>query len=179
MSNYNNLNRTGSREDKGRKYVSMGEMVIGNNPDLLMIVGLGSCIALCLYDGDAKVGGMAHIMLPELKSKSKSKKELDERESRSCKYADRAVSNLLREILESGAKKWRIAAKIAGGASLFPELDTLRIGEKNEFAIKKALEEERIKLLAEDTGGNYGRTVTLNTCTGELMVKTKNGIKAI
>lgn len=72
-----------------------------------------------------------------------------------------------------------MVAKIAGGASMFAAMDTLQIGEKNTEVVKKALKDEGIRLVAEDTGGNCGRTITLDTRTGELSVKTKDTITII
>ncbi|MHC1600018.1 MAG: chemotaxis protein CheD [Candidatus Methanospirareceae archaeon] len=158
-------------EDKGgRYYAGIGEMKVAHNPSLLIIMGLGSCIGLALHDRYVKVGGIAHIMLPE--SKGVTVKGC-------CKYADTAVPLLLKEMLRHKAKKERIVAKIAGGASMFSAMDTLRIGTRNAEVVKEALKNEGIRLVAEDTGGTCGRTITLDTCTGDLRVKTKDGIKSI
>ncbi|MHC1610228.1 MAG: chemotaxis protein CheD [Candidatus Methanospirareceae archaeon] len=156
--------------DVERYYVGMGEMKVAHNPCLLIITGLGSCIGLALHDRYAKVGGMAHIMLPDSKGVTVEG---------CCKYADTAVPSLLKEMSQDNARKDRIVAKVAGGASIFSAMDTMRIGEKNATAVKEALKREGIKLVAEDTGGNYARTVTLDTCTGELIVKTKDWIRSI
>jgi chemotaxis protein CheD len=82
-------------------------------------------------------------------------------------------------MLRCDGKRERIVAKIAGGASMFPTMDTLQIGEKNAEVVKKALKTERIRLMAEDIGGKCGRTVTLDTRTGDLSVKTKDEIRVI
>ena len=96
-----------------------------------------------------------------------------------CKFADRAVPVLLKGMLQHKARKERIVAKIAGGASMFSAMDTLQIGERNAIVVKEALKKERIRLVAEDTGGKYARSVTLDTCSGEFSVKTKDGVKRI
>ncbi len=152
-----------------KQYAGIGEMKIAHNPGLLMVMGIGSCIALALYDKYVKVGGMAHIMLPDSRGGRKAKK--------SCKFADEAVLILLEEMLRHDAKKMQIVAKIAGGASMFSVMDTLQIGEKNAAVVKEMLIEEGIKLVAEDVGGNYARSVILDTCTGEFTVKAKGGVK--
>ncbi len=154
-----------------KQYAGIGEMKIAHNPGLLIVMGIGSCIALALYDGYVKVGGIAHIMLPDSRGGRRTKK--------SCKFADVAVLILLEEMLRHDAKKKQIVAKIAGGASMFSVMDTLQIGEKNAIVVKEALKEEGIKLVAEDIGGNYARSVILDTCTGELTVKAKGGVKSI
>ncbi|MHC1635333.1 MAG: chemotaxis protein CheD [Candidatus Methanospirareceae archaeon] len=155
------------REEKRKKYVGIGEIKVAHNPDLLIIPGLGSCVALALYDKVAKIGGMAHIMLPRSWG-----------EARSSKFADVAVPMLLKEMERCRADRRRIVAKIAGGASLFPEINN-KIGESNIKAVKELLRREGIKLVAEDTGGDHGRTVVLDTCTGEMRVKTKTGIRSL
>ncbi|MBN1762561.1 MAG: chemotaxis protein CheD [Methanomicrobia archaeon] len=156
--------------DKGeRYYAGIGEMKVAHNPSALIIMGLGSCIGLTFHDKYARVGGIAHIMLPDSKGST----------VKSCKYADLAIPLLLNEMLKHDARKGRIVAKIAGGASMFAAMDTLQIGKKNTEIVKKALKDEGIRLVAEDTGGTCGRTITLDTHTGDLSVKTKDTIKKI
>jgi chemotaxis protein CheD len=160
-----------SENEAERYYAGIGETHVAHNPHQLIIMGLGSCIGLALYDRHARVGGIAHIMLPDGKG--------DGNAGKCCKFADRAVPVLLKEMLRWNAKKERIVAKMAGGASMFSAMDTLRIGERNTEVVKEALKKERIRLVAEDTGRNCARTVTLDTCTGEFSVKTKDGVKRI
>lgn len=160
-----------SEGEVGRYYAGIGEMQVAHNPHQLIIMGLGSCIGLALYDRHARVGGIAHIMLPDGKG--------DGNMGKCCKFADRAVPVLLKEMLRWNAKKERIVAKIAGGASMFSAMDTLRIGERNTEVVMGALKKERIRLVAEDIGRNCARTVTLDTCSGEFSVKTKDGVKRI
>jgi len=155
-----------------RYYAGIGEMRVAHNPHQLIIMGLGSCIGLALYDSHARVGGIAHIMLPDGKCD-------DSNTGKCCKFANRAVPVLLNEMLKHKARKEWIVAKIAGGASVFSTIDMLQIGKKNTIVVKESLKKEGIKLVAEDTGGNCARTVTLNTCNGEFIVKTKEGVKRI
>jgi len=154
-----------------RLYAGIGEMKVAHNPHQLIIMGLGSCIGLALYDKSAKVGGIAHIMLPEGKDGGNTGK--------CCKFADKAIPVLLKEMLRYKAKKERIVAKMAGGASMFSAMDSLQIGDRNSMVVKEELKKAGIRLAGEDIGGNYGRTVTLDTCTGVFSVKTKDGIKII
>ena len=157
-------------ENEKRYYAGIGEMKVAHNPHQLIIMGLGSCIGLTFYDRFAKVGGIAHIMLPEGNNGDSEK---------SCKFASRAIPVLLKEMLLYKAKKERIVAKIAGGASMFAAMDTLKIGERNAAVVKEELKKVGIKLVAEDTGKKCARTVTLDTRTGEFSVKTKDGVKKI
>ncbi|MBA7517138.1 Chemoreceptor glutamine deamidase CheD [subsurface metagenome] len=160
-----------SEDEVERYYAGIGEMKVAHNPHQLIIMGLGSCIGLALYDRPAKVGGIAHIMLPEGKDGSNTGK--------CCKFADIAVPVLVKEMLRHKTAKERIVAKMAGGASMFSAMDSLQIGDRNAIVVKEELKKAGIMLAGEDTGGNYGRTVTLDTCTGVFSVKTKDGIKSI
>lgn len=163
----NGQQNSGQMEE--RLYAGIGEMHVAHNPHQLIIMGLGSCIGLSLYDRIAKVGGVAHIMLPEGNTGNPDK---------NCKFANRAVPALLKEMLRNNAKKERIVAKIAGGASMFTAMDTLKIGERNTAVVKDELKKAGIMLVAEDTGKRCARTVTLDTCTGKFNVKTKDGVTA-
>jgi chemotaxis protein CheD len=157
-------------ENEGKRYYAgIGELKVAHNPSQLIIMGLGSCIGLTFHDRFVKVGGIAHIMLPD----SNGTKE------KTCKYADTAVPLLLKEMVRHNAKKEQIVAKIAGGATMFPAMDTLQIGKRNTGVVKEALKKERIRLIAEDTGGSSGRTITLDIHTGKLHVKNKNEVKTI
>jgi chemotaxis protein CheD len=157
-------------ENEGKRYYAgIGEMKVAHNPSLLIIMGLGSCIGLTLHDRYAKVGGIAHIMLPDSRGIV----------GKTCKYADTAVPLLLKEMVRHKAKKEQTIAKIAGGATLFSGMDTLQIGKRNADVVKEALKKEGIRLIAEDTGGSSGRTITFDVHTGKLHVKTKDEVKTI
>ena len=103
--------------------------------------------------------------------------------SNTAKFADTGIELLLKKMLELGANKRSIVAKIAGGAQMFSfnsTNDILKIGERNVKATKEKLKELNIPILAEDTGGNYGRTIELNSEDGSLLIKTiGHGIKTI
>ena len=92
-----------------------------------------------------------------------------------AKFGDTGIRELLRLILEAGATKRKLVAKIAGGASMF-EMSGLSsigsVGERNAEAAKQLLKELQIPLIAEDTGLNYGRTVELNCENGDFLIKS-------
>ena len=147
--------------------VGMADYKVGRNPDSLISYGLGSCVGIALYDPLSKIGGLAHIMLP------------DSTQARSAenpaKFADTALPLMLDEIIRMGALKSRITAKIAGGAQMFTfanATDVMRVGERNVEAVKQVLRRLDIRNIAEDTGGNYGRTVELKLDTGGYRIKT-------
>jgi chemotaxis protein CheD len=145
----------------------MADYKVGRNPDSLISYGLGSCVGIALFDPAAKVGGLAHIMLPD-STQARSADNL-------AKFADTALPVMLNEIIKMGALKSRITAKIAGGSQMFTftnTTDIMRVGERNAEAVRSVLKKLEIRVIAEDTGGNYGRTVELKLDTGVFRVKT-------
>jgi chemotaxis protein CheD len=147
--------------------VGMADYKVGRSPASLISYGLGSCVGIALFDSVAKVGGLAHIMLPD-STQARSAENV-------AKFADTALPAMLNEIIKLGASKSRITAKIAGGAQMFTftnATDIMRVGERNAEAVRLILKKLDIRLLAEDTGGNYGRTVELKMDTGIFRVKT-------
>lgn len=155
--------------------VGMADLNTATEPDTLITLGLGSCIGIALYDPVSKVGGLAHIMLPD-STQIKNNSNL-------AKFADTAITALIEQMTEIGARQSRLVAKLAGGAQMFDfkqTSDVMRIGYRNDIASRQILEELNIPIVASDTGENYGRTVELHTSTGKLAVKTINfGIKEI
>ena len=147
--------------------VGMADLNICKSPDIITTLGLGSCIGIAVFDPSSKVGGLAHIMLPD-STKIKNNSNI-------AKFADTGIEELIRRVTEAGASKTRLVAKIAGGAKMFAVSglsDVGNIGARNAEASKAKLKELGIPLLAEDTGLNYGRTVELHCETGEFYVKS-------
>ncbi|MEG6585906.1 chemotaxis protein CheD [Dendrosporobacter sp. 1207_IL3150] len=147
--------------------VGMADYKVGRYPANLISYGLGSCVGIALYDPFTKIGGLAHIMLP------------DSTQARSAenpaKFADTALPLMLSDMLKLGASKNRITAKIAGGSQMFTfanATDIMRVGERNSEAVRSMLKKIDIKIIADDTGGNYGRTVELKLENGIYKVKT-------
>ena len=92
-----------------------------------------------------------------------------------AKFANTALPLMLDEMIKIGALKSRITAKIAGGAQMFTfanATDVMRVGERNAEAVRTLLRNMDIRVIADDTGGNYGRTVELKLDTGIYRVKT-------
>ncbi|MEN6348062.1 MAG: chemotaxis protein CheD [Syntrophomonas sp.] len=147
--------------------VGMADFKLAKAPDKLMTAGLGSCIGICLFDKAIKLGSLTHIMLP---SSSQAKNPQN-----SAKFADTGTEIALQEMLKNGAVFSRLLAKIAGGAQMFKfagESDIMKIGERNAIAVEEALAKHKIKIVAQDTGGNYGRTITFDPDSGDLLVRT-------
>ena len=155
--------------------VGMADLSIAKEPDILTTLGLGSCVGIALYDPSTKIGGLAHIMLPD-------SKQIKNNENK-AKFADTAIQVLLDAMIKEGARRNRIVAKIAGGAHMFEFKnmdDMMRIGTRNVSAVIQILSEAHIPIIAQDVGENYGRTIELHTLTGVLRVKTiGHGIREI
>jgi chemotaxis protein CheD len=150
----------------GKKIIGIAEMYADKAPTVIVTLGLGSCVGVTVYDPNSKVGGMVHIMLPDSNGDPKGKP---------AKYADTAVPLLLKEVLKLGANKSNLVAKVAGGAQMlkFSRSNTANsIGTRNAEEAVKALKKANIRIVAHDTGGNYGRTIELDLETGKLLVKT-------
>ena len=146
--------------------VGMADLNICKSPDIITTLGLGSCIGIALYDPTTKLGGLAHIMLPD-STRIRNNSNI-------AKFADTGIVELVRQMEALGVPRRRLVAKIAGGAKMFEVSGTTsvgNIGEKNAIASKKALQELGIPILAEDTGLNYGRTVELNCSNGDYIIK--------
>jgi len=129
--------------------VRMGELKISGSPDFLGCTGLGSCFGLILYDAKKKMGGLAHIILPEAGRNGNSPDKLG-------KYADTAIPKLIEDLCQGGAKPNRLWAKITGGAHMFSfdtDNDIGRIGERNTEKVREILKEKKISFKGIDCGG--------------------------
>ncbi len=147
--------------------VGMADLNVCKSPDIITTLGLGSCIGIAVYDPVTKIGGLAHIMLPD---STQIRNNLNK-----AKFADTGIEELIKRVTASGASKARLKAKIAGGAKMFEVSglsDVGNIGARNAEASKAKLRELGIPLIAEDTGLNYGRTVELHCETGEFYIKS-------
>lgn len=147
--------------------VGMADLNVCKSPDIIITLGLGSCVGVALYDPTTKIGGLAHVMLPDSTQIRNN--------SNIAKFADTGIEELVRRVTEAGAKRSQLKAKIAGGAKMFAVSglsDVGNIGERNAVSAKQKLKELGIPLIAEDTGLNYGRTVELHCETGEFHIKS-------
>lgn len=131
--------------------VGMADLNICKSPDTITTLGLGSCIGIAIWDPVTKIGGLAHIMLPD-STKIRNNSNI-------AKFADTGIEELVKRMVRAGASKPRMVAKIAGGAKMFEVSGSDgigSIGQKNALASKQKLKELGIRLVAEDTGLNYG-----------------------
>ena len=146
--------------------VGMADLKTGKAPNTITTLGLGSCIGIALWDSTTKIGGLAHIMLPD-STRIRNNSNI-------AKFADTGITELVRQMEKMGVSRRHMVAKIAGGARMFEvsgKTSVGNIGEKNALASKAKLKELGIRLVAEDTGLNYGRTVELDCNTGDYIIK--------
>lgn len=146
--------------------VGMADLKICKSPDGLTTLGLGSCVGVAVRDPGTKIGGLAHVMLPDSTSISQNGNKM--------KFADTGIELLVEELVKAGANRRRLVAKIAGGAQMFAfqnKEDLVQVGKRNVEATKKKLSELKIPILAEDTGLNFGRTVIFYPETGDFVIR--------
>ena len=146
--------------------VGMADLKTGKAPNTITTLGLGSCIGIALWDSTTKIGGLAHIMLP-YSTRIRNNSNV-------AKFADTGITELVRQMEKMGVSRRHMVAKIAGGARMFEvsgKTSVGNIGEKNALASKAKLRELGIRLVAEDTGLNYGRTVELDCNNGDYIIK--------
>ena len=146
--------------------VGMADLKTCVSPDGVTTLGLGSCVGIALRDPVTKVGGLAHIMLPDSKAIRNANQNI-------AKFADTGIEELVIQMEKLGAKRNRIVAKIAGGAAMFQanRSDVVQVGRRNVEATEAKLQQLNIPILAKDTGENYGRTVTFFPETGDFHIR--------
>ncbi|HEX6749654.1 MAG TPA: chemotaxis protein CheD [Longimicrobium sp.] len=148
-------------------FVKVAHHAVGGAGDVLVTLGLGSCVAILLHDRMAKVGGLAHVLLPE--------PALARDRHNSAKFATTAVPMLIDELGGMGARNGRIEARLVGGASMFTSLmvpGSLNMGERNIRAAREALRRAGIPLLGEAVGGDFGRSVRFSVAEGRTVVSS-------
>ena len=144
--------------------VGIADLKIAKSPDVLRTI-LGSCVGICLFDPESKVIGLSHIMLAEKNTI----------EGNPMKYADTAIPLLIDAMVNAGAVRNKITAKIVGGATMFKMADNSmmsEIGRSNVRKVKEVLAALSIAILAEDTGGDFGRTIDFFSEGGSVKIKS-------
>lgn len=147
--------------------VGMADLKTCVSPNGITTLGLGSCVGIAIRDPVNKIGGLAHVMLPDSKSIKGSQTNI-------AKFADTGIAELVKQMEKLGAQRSRMVAKIAGGANMFNFHGTSsfgQVGDRNVEATKAKLSELRIPILAEDTGKNFGRTVIFYPETGDYIIR--------
>ena len=148
--------------------VGMADLKACVSPNGITTLGLGSCVGIAVRDPVNKIGGLAHIMLPDSKAIRNGQQNI-------AKFADTGIEELVRQMEKLGAKRSRMVAKIAGGATMFVfqgnGSNIGQVGDRNVEAVKSKLKELKIPILAQDTGENYGRTVVFYPENGDFHIR--------
>ncbi|NDY91523.1 chemoreceptor glutamine deamidase CheD [Ideonella livida] len=129
-----------------------------DNEDIAVMTTLGSCIAACLWDRQAKVGGMNHFMLPEGSGDS-------------GRYGSYAMELLINEMMKRGASRLTLEAKVFGGGAVISGMNTINVGERNTKFVMDFLNTERIPVVSKDVLDIYPRKVCFLPSSGKAMVK--------
>jgi chemotaxis protein CheD len=157
------------------RVVFIGDIVVSDAADdVLVAYGLGSCVAVCLYDPVARVGGMMHALLPTAPRGGRASEQL-------AKFVDRGVPLLVEAVTAAGGLRSRLITSLCGGAQLLtaynPQSEIglngrFHTGKLNVLAAEAALGIAGLQIRARSTGGRAGRTVRLYVGDGRITVKT-------
>jgi len=148
--------------------IHIGGLYATGNPVVIETV-LGSCVAACLYDPASRIGGMNHILLP---GKPDIKHFND-----NARYGVNAMELLINRIMELGACRQRIVAKVFGGSHLFPSIpEENGTGKKNITFVMEFLKREKIKVISKNTGGHDSRRIYFHVDTGHVFLKRINSV---
>lgn len=148
--------------------VGISDIKITRFPNKLRTAGLGSCVGIVLFDPLHKVAGMIHSMLPDHRIAHQTTLQYP------GKYVNTGIPNLVQEFQKMGITPSRLQAKFAGGAEMFKlsEQSISRIGYRNVVETQRMLADLKIPILAEETGGHFGRTIEFDTATHQLHIRT-------
>lgn len=149
--------------------VRVADLNVATGEQVLVTYGLGSCVAILLYDPQRHLAAMAHIMLPSL--------SLARHADRPGKTPHTAVPELVTRLVELGADRKRITGRLVGGASLFASLTppgSIQMGERNVVACREVLNQQGIPLVSEQVGGESGRSVWLYANDGRAIIRSAN-----
>ncbi|PYP76361.1 MAG: chemotaxis protein CheD [Gemmatimonadetes bacterium] len=148
--------------------VKVADYAVRRGDDIIATIGLGSCVAIALYDKQTRTGGLAHILLPSV--------SMSRETSNPAKFPETIIPIMLAEMRALGVTSTaHIRAKIAGGASMFGQLVNgtgINVGERNIVATREALAVAKIPIVAEDTGLDYGRSVYFHLTDGRIEVRS-------
>ncbi|MBE2315335.1 chemotaxis protein CheD [Solirubrobacter sp. CPCC 204708] len=152
--------------------VRMGELAASAVAgDVLVSLGLGSCIGLALLDRRAGVAGLAHVVLPASGGNAAPG---------SWKFADLAVPELIDRVVKFGARRPMLEAVLVGGASMFSvSKSSLEVGQRNEAAVRELLRAARINVIATETGGSRGRTIRVYVGSHKVTVREAGGVEKV
>jgi chemotaxis protein CheD len=147
--------------------VKVADWAAQQGDDVIVTLGLGSCVAIMLHDPAARAGAMAHVLLPS--------RSLAHDTTNPAKFPESAVPLLVERLRALGAEPRRLVAKLAGGASMFSQLmtpGTIQMGERNIVAARNALRTASIPIAREAVGGERGRSVRFYVNDGRVEIRS-------
>ena len=160
----------------GSIVIGISDMNIAKGGNSIITYALGSCVGVALYDDTRQIAGLAHVLMP-------SSQDIHDTNINIMKYVDTAIPELVKRMERAGSPLYSLVAKLAGGAQMFSMSGAshqFNIGERNVAMAKDVLQKLRIKLVSQDVGANYGRTVEIFADTGIYRIKAiSRGIKDI
>lgn len=146
--------------------VGIGDVKFGTHPMILETRGLGSCVGVTMYDPTKKIGGLAHIMLP---NSNPSETITD---TTKLRYANYALPFMVGKMILMGCFKENIVGKLVGGASMFKRNSpTLDIGKKNIEAVRKFFHENSLSIVSQHVEGVVGRSLFFDLNNGKVFIK--------
>ncbi|HUT09790.1 MAG TPA: chemotaxis protein CheD [Thermoguttaceae bacterium] len=148
--------------------VKMAGIDFAKGPEALETL-LGSCVGVAVWDRRSKLGGLAHVVLPQSRGDT----------NLPGKFADTAVAELKRQLLSRGASPSTLTAKIAGGATMFGQRTERDVGEKNYQAVLEQLRRHGIRVVAEHIGGGKGRMIRFSLADGTVEVSIARQVVAM
>ena len=143
---------------QGNYILEPGFIFVAIRPIVISTV-LGSCVSVCLYDRERKIGGMNHFQLPHIRERHKA----------TARYGNVATSALIRMMIDDGSNLEHLEAQIFGGA-YNPRISPNDVGSENIMAARKILEKKRVRVVSEDVGGERGRKIVFDTNKNEIAV---------
>lgn len=147
--------------DNNSHYLLPGNLFV-HCEERLVITVLGSCVSVCLWDSKNKIGGINHYMLPFWNGEGLA----------SPRFGNIAIMKLIEKMLELGADRRHLQAKVFGGGDMLKATSVfMNIGLRNIELAQDILGDEKISIISADTGGKYGRKLLFNTRSGVVLVK--------
>jgi chemotaxis protein CheD len=153
----------------GEVVVGIADFAVAGGDAVLVTAGLGSCVAVVLHDATTGIAGLAHILLPSAGRGPPS--------IHPARYADSGIPLLVDEMRRRGARGDRIVARLAGGARMFTALlsSGINMGQRNVDATRSVLYRVGIPIVAQDVGGEHGRSVRVVAATGVMTIHSLVG----
>ena len=153
--------------------VGLGECAISRDPDdVLVAYGLGSCLGISMVDPSIHLAGLLHAVLPQIGTQSGT--VIDPTNSTSFKYVNSGIEQLMADLLKEGAIRHRLVIRMAGGANMLIAAgfkNSFEIGTRNVDSARTTFQLLKLRLHAEDVGGNKGRTVRFYVADNRMTVR--------